>query len=137
MSDIKPCVLAGNRPAIIAIAVGIFVAGIGIGYVIFANTYNPYTMMNNPAAFNQMMGNNQQFSSQYMRYMIQDPQLRQQMYNYMFQNKDFMYSMMGNQTFQNQYMGPWIIQNPNFQQQTPKQGISSPSNNLGSGMMGG
>lgn len=162
MSDIKPCVLAGNRPAIIAIAVGIFAAGIGIGYVIFANTYNPYTMMNNPTAFNQMMGNNQQFSSQYMRYMmqdpqymsqwmsqnpqymgqwmgsmIQDPQLRQYMYNYMFQNKDFMYSMMNNQTFQNQYMGPWMVQNQNFQQQAPKQGISSPSNNVGSGMMGG
>jgi len=162
MSDIKPCVLAGNRPAIIAIAVGIFVAGIGIGYVIFANTYNPYTMMSNQAAFNQMMGSNQQFSSQYIRYMMQDPQymgqwmsqnpqymgqwmgsmiqnpqLRQQMYDYMFQNKDFMYGIMGNQTFQNQYMGPWMMQNPNFQQQTPKQGISSPSNNLGSGMMGG
>ncbi|MGI0047271.1 MAG: plastocyanin/azurin family copper-binding protein [Nitrosotalea sp.] len=160
MSDIKPCVLAGNKPAIIAIAVGIFVAGIGIGYVLFTSMYNPYTMMTNPAAFNQMMGSNQQFSNQYMGYMMQNPQfmsqwmsqnpqymgqwmgymlqnpaIRQQMYGYMFQNKDFMYGIMGNQTFQNQYMGPWMMQNPNFQQQLTPQG--NQPNNLGSGMMGG
>jgi hypothetical protein len=43
--------------------------------------------------------------------MMQDPQLRQQMYNYMLQNQDFMYGMMQNQNFQNQYMGPWMMQN--------------------------
>ena len=102
-----------------------FAAGIGIGYVLFGNSNNPYTMMNNPTAFNQMMGT-----------MMQDPNLRQQMYNYMLQNKDSLYGMMGNQTFQNQYMGPWMMQNPNFQQQPTKQGIPSTSNNLGSGMMG-
>lgn len=161
MPDTKPFVLAGNRPAIIAIAVGLFVAGIGIGYVIFTNVYSPYTMMGNPSSFNQMMGNNPQFSNQYMRYMMQDPQymsqwmsqnpqymgqwmgymiqnpqLQQQMYNYMFQNKNFMYSMMGNQTFQNQYMGPWMMQNPNFGQQFSNQGAPYQSNNYGGGMMG-
>ena len=101
-----------NRYVWIGITVGVFVAGIGIGYAIFINTYNPYgIMMGNPAMFNQMMGRNPQFSGQYMGYMMQDPQLRQQMYNYMLQNQDFMYGMMQNQNFQNQYMGPWMMQN--------------------------
>jgi rusticyanin len=145
----------------IGLAIGLFFAGLGVGYAVFTNNYNPYAMMGNPATFNQMMGNNPQFSAQYMGYimqnpqymnqwmsqnpqymgqwmntMMQDPTLRNQMYSYMFQNKDFMYSIMGNQTFQNQYMGPWMMQNPNFQQQITNQGNSNPSNNLGSGMMG-
>src|SRR5574338_325048 len=103
MLDVKPCRLAGNKPAIIAIAAGIFFAGLGIGYLLFTNAYGPYAMMGNPAAFNHMMVNNPQFSSQYMQYMMQNPQLQQQMYRYMFQNKNFMYGMMNNQTFQNQY----------------------------------
>lgn len=142
MSEIKPYPLAGNRPVIIAIAVGIFFLGLGIGYLLFGNANNPYTMMNNPYGFNQMMGSNPQLENQYMQYMmhdpqymsqwmsqnpqyigpwmgymIQNPQLRQQMYNYMFQNKGFMYGMMGNLSFQNQYMGPWMMQNPGFQKQ--------------------
>lgn len=94
----------------IGITAGVFFVGLGIGSAIFMNSYNPY-MMQNPTMFNQMMGRNPQFVSQYMGYMIQDPQLRQQMYDYMFQNKDFMYDMMGNQNFQNQYMGPWMMKN--------------------------
>ena len=94
----------------IGITLGVFFAGLGIGAVIFMNSYNPY-MMQNPAMFNQMMGKNLQFTSQYMQYMMQNPQLRQQMYEYMFQNKDFMNEMMGNQNFQNQYMGPWMMKN--------------------------
>jgi hypothetical protein len=103
-----------NRYVWIGIAVGVFVAGIGIGYTVFVNTYNPYTMMyQNSPMFNQMMGRNPQFAGQYMEYMMQDPQLRQQMYNDMFENKDFMYNMMSNPNFQNQYMGPWMM-NDNF-----------------------
>lgn len=129
MSDIKPCVLAGNRPAIIAIAVGIFVAGIGIGYVLFTNTYNPYTMMNNPAAFNQMMGSNPQFAGQYMGFMMQDPTLRNQMYSYMFQNQPFMQGMMQNPQFQQQYLRQYSS--------NPQTNYSSPQGQLGSGMMSG
>jgi len=96
----------------IGIAVGLFIAGIGIGYAIFMNTYDPYGMMyQNPQMFSQMMARNPQFSNQYFGYMMQNPQLRQQMYNFMFQNQDFMYNMMQNQNFQNQYMGPWMMQN--------------------------
>ena len=132
-----------GRYALIGIMAGIFVAGIGMGYAVLIVTYNPYpTMYQNPQVFNQMMGRNPQFASQYMGYlvqnpqymnrwfsqnpqyqgqwmgyMMQDPQLRQQMYNYMFQNRNFMYGLMGNQTFQSQYMGPWMTQNPQFQRQ--------------------
>ena len=93
------------------ITIGVFIAGIGIGYAVFANIYNPYGMMGNPNMFNQMMARNPQFAGQYMGYMTQNPQLRQQMYDYMFQNQDFMYGMMQNPNFQNQYMGPWMMQN--------------------------
>lgn len=100
-----------NQYVWVGIIIGMFVAGIGVGYAIFANIYNPYMMYQNPQMFNQMIGKNPQFADQYMGYMMQDPQLRQQMYSYMLQNHDFMYGMMQNSNFQNQYMGPWIMQN--------------------------
>lgn len=114
----------------IGIAIGACFAGIGIGYAVFVNTYNPYSIMTgNPTIFSQMMGKNPQFSGQYMGYMMQNPQymnqwmsqnpqymgqwmgsmmqdptLRNQMYNYMFQNQPFMQGMLQNQQFQQQYM---------------------------------
>ncbi len=125
-----------NQYVLIGIVVGVFCAGLGIGYALFINTYNPYAMMGNPTMFCQMMGRNPQISGQFMGYMMQnpqymnqwmsqnpqyvgqwmgsmmqDPQLRQQMYNYMLQNQDFMYNMMKNSNFQNNYMGPWMMQN--------------------------
>ena len=127
--------MLNNKYMWIGIIIGVFFAGLGISTAIFMNSYNPY-MIQNPTMFNQMMGRNPQFTSQYMVYMMQnpqymnqwmlqnpqyagqwmgsvmqDPQLRQQMYGYMFQNKDFMYGMMGNQNFQNQYMGQWLMKN--------------------------
>lgn len=132
-----------NQYVWIGIAVGVFIAGIGIGYAFFMNTYNPYGMMMQPQFFNQMMTGNPQFSNQYLGYMMQTPQLRQQMYNYMFQNKDFMYGMMGNSNFQNQYMGPWMMQNPQFRQQYMSPYLANPQSNYtgiqrqpGYGMMG-
>lgn len=99
----------------IGIAVGVFFAGIGIGYTIFINTYNPYTtMMGNPQMFNQMMTKNPQMMNQWMGSMMSDPQLREQMYDQMFQNQQFMYGMMGNPNFQNNYMGPWMMNNTNW-----------------------
>ena len=133
----------------IGLAIGLFFGGLGVGYAVFINS-SPYTMMGNnpqfssqymgymmqnPQYMNQWMSQNPQYVGKWMNTMMQDPTLRNQMYDYMFQNKDFMYSIMNNQTFQNQYMGPWMMQNPNFQQQMMKQGY--PSNNLGNGMMGG
>ncbi|MDE1863506.1 MAG: multicopper oxidase domain-containing protein [Thaumarchaeota archaeon] len=131
-----------SRYAWIGISAAVFVAGIGIGYAIFVNTYSPYVMMGQPQFFNQAMQRNPQFAGQYMGYlmqrpglmnqyfsqnpqyagqwtgyMIQNPQLRQQMYDSMLQNRTFMYGMMGSPYFQNQYMGPWMMQNPQFERQ--------------------
>lgn len=125
-----------NQYVWIGIAIGLFVAGIGIGYVIFINTYNPFAMMMQPQYVNQMMGRNPQFAGQYMGYMMSNPQymsqwmsqnpqynqqwmyymmsnpqLRSQMYSYMFQNQSFMYGMMSNPNFQNTYMHNWLTQN--------------------------
>lgn len=119
-----------NQYVWMGITVGVFVAGLGIGYAVLINTYHPYTMMyQNPSTFYQTIGRNPQFAGQYMGYMMQDPQLRQQMYNYMFQNKGFMYDIMGNQTFQNQYIGPWMMQNPQFQQQYMRSYTANPGQN--------
>lgn len=100
-----------NQYVLIGIVVGVFCAGLGIGYALFINTYNPYQMMGSPAMFSQMMSQNPKYVNQWMGSMMQDPQLRQQMYNYMLQNQDFMYNMMKNSNFQNNYMGPWMMQN--------------------------
>ncbi len=106
----------------VGLAVGLFFAGLGVSYAVFINTYNPYAMMGNPIMFNQIMGKNPQYMNQWMSQnpqymgqwmgsMMQDPQLRQQMYSYMLQNQDFMYDMMKNSNFQNNYMGTWMMQN--------------------------
>ncbi len=63
-----------NQYMLIGIIIGVFCAGIGVGYAVFINTYNPYAMMvGNPAMFGQMMGKNPQLSGQYMGYMMQNP----------------------------------------------------------------
>ena len=125
----------------IGLAVGLFFAGLGIGYAVFINTYNPYAMMGNSGMFNQMMTRNPQFSDQYMGYMMQNPQymnqwmsqnpqyvgqwmgsmmqdtqLRQQMFNYMSQNQNYTNWMMNNPQYMNQWMTQ-LMSNPNFRQQ--------------------
>ena len=139
-----------GRNVWLGIAAGLFFAGLGMGYVVFGYG-NSYQMMHqNPQAFRNMMGSNPQFAGQYMGYMMQDPQLRDQMYSHMFENHDFMYGMMQNQNFQNQYMGPWMMQNPGYlynQNSTAvyRQGVGSGMmgsgqmghDMMGSGMMGG
>jgi hypothetical protein len=129
----------GNHYVLIGVAAAAFFTGTGIGYTIFTNTYDPVNMMGNPQMFNQMMTSNPQMMNQWMGYMMQnpqymnqwmsqnpqymgqwmgsmmsDPQLREQMYDHMFQNQQFMYGMMGNSNFQNNYMGPWMINNTNW-----------------------
>ncbi|SRR5579875_184872 len=136
---------------ITGVIIGAFVAGIGLGYVIFMAAYSPYQAVPQGPAFYSMMSGNPQFAGQYMSYMMQNPQ-RQQMYGYMLQNRDFMYGMMGNPSFQNQYMGPWMMQNPQFQRQWSHQaspgglngtqvpaftGQPAPGSYMGPGMMYG
>ncbi|MGI0008313.1 MAG: hypothetical protein ACRD92_01690 [Nitrosopumilaceae archaeon] len=75
-----------NTSILIGIIVGVFFAGIGIGYVIFTNTYNPIMMMQNTQTWNQTMSKNPQMMNQWMNTMMQDPTTRQQMMSMMVGN---------------------------------------------------
>ena len=57
-----------NTSILVGILVGVFLAGIGGAYAIFANTYGPAVTMQNPQMMNQWVGS-----------MMQDPTTRQQM----------------------------------------------------------
>ena len=101
----------------IGITVGVFFAGIGIGYLVFTNTNNPVTMMQNP---------------QFMQKMMQDPQFHQLMMNKMMQNpqmmNQWMGNMMNNPDFQQQYMGPWMMmRDPQFMQNMRNQYAQQPN----------
>jgi hypothetical protein len=92
-----------NRYIWIGITIGVFFAGIGIGYLVYTNTYNPVTMMQN---------------QQFMQKMMQDPQFHQQMMSNIVQNPQMMSQWMGtmmqNQQFQQNWMGPWMMNDTNW-----------------------
>jgi len=101
-----------NQNIWIAIAVGVFVAGIGIGYGIFSSSQvmlspmmggSMNSLMNNPQAMQQMM-QDPDFRNEVMEFMIQDtehmnqwmledPQHISMMIEEMKKNHDFMMSM--------------------------------------------
>jgi len=116
--------------------VGVFFAGLGIGYAVLQSYNQPnfvtmtpqqtqqmmsnpqlmaqwhQIMMTNPQAMNQWMNtvaNNPNLMNQWMGKVMDDPQLRQQMYGMMFQNQQFMQNMMNNTQFQNQWMNPDVM----------------------------
>jgi plastocyanin len=125
-----------NRYVWIGIAVGLFFAGLGIGYVVFTNAYvSNSMMMQNPQAVNQIMQNNPQFMNQWMNYMTLNPQARNEWTSVMVNNPPFMNqwmsTIMQNSQFQQQYMGPWImVQNPSLMQGMMKQ-LSVPPSQTG------
>lgn len=80
-----------NQGIWIGIAVGVFFAGLGVGYAVFFP-------MNQP-----MMFSNQQFMQQLM---MQGPQHRQQMLDEMMENQDIGNQMMDTVTAQ--HMGEWM-----------------------------
>lgn len=107
-----------NQYVWIGITVGVFFAGIGIGYAVLQSTASPSVMhmtpqqmqqmMNDPQLMNQwhqQMMNNPQHMSQMMQpimnTMMNDPQLQQQMLNNMMQHQGMMNYMMNNQQWQN------------------------------------
>ena len=127
-----------SQAILIGIMVGVFFAGLGIGFAVLQSynqpnfvTMNPQqmqqmmsnpqlmaqwhqTMMTNPEAMNQWMNtmsNNPNMMNQWMEKVMDDPQLRQQMYGMMFQNQQFMQNMMNNTQFQNQWMNPDVMDN--------------------------
>ena len=136
-----------NKYVAIGIALGVFFAGLGIGYAVFSTnraanlTYmtpqqmqqmmsNPQfmsqwhqTMMNNPQAFNSWMGlmmQNPQHMNQMMDTMMSNPQFGNWMMGPMMNNQNTMNNMMGQMMNNPQFMNRWMstmMQNPNFQQQ--------------------
>ena len=85
-----------SQVILIGIAVGVFFAGLGVGYAVFQSYNQPnfammtpqqmQQMMNNPQAMNKWMGtmmNNPNFQQQYMGpyMMMRDPQFMQNMRN--------------------------------------------------------
>lgn len=170
-----------SKYALIGIAVGVFFAGLGVGYAVFsasapsgtAGMQQWHNMMQDPNQRQQMMSQMMQDpqimnewmnrmmsdpqsmqnmhqtmlnSPQHMQqmagmmgpdmmgHMMSDPQMSQQMMGMMMQNQQFMHGMMMDPEFQHNWMGPWMMNNTNWQ------GMGSGMMNqgmMGSGMMGG
>jgi len=122
-----------SQTILIGIAVGVFFAGLGVGYAAFQSYSQPnfammtpqqmQQMMNNPqmmTQWHQTMMNNPQAMNSWMNTMMQNPQAMQSMMNQMMQNPQFGQWMMGpmmqNPQMMNQWMGN-MMNNPDFQQQ--------------------
>lgn len=104
-----------SQGILIGIAVGVFFAGLGIGYSIVQSTSTPMMMtsqqmqqmMNDPNTMNQWhqtMMNNPDAMNQWMGTMMNDPQMQQQMMTHMMGNQGMMNSMMNNQDMMNMMM---------------------------------
>lgn len=76
----------------IGVTIGVFFAGLGIGFAVFSNSDQTMYAFHNRNMFNQMMGQNPQT----MSWMMEDPQLRQQMFQQMMQNPNDMMEWMAN-----------------------------------------
>ena len=107
-----------SQAILIGIAVGIFFAGLGIGYGVLQYTNTANSMMNDPQHMQKMMNDPQtmqQFHSmmmndqQHMQKMINDPQHIQKMAEMMRSNpqamNSLMNSMMSDPQIWNQWMG--------------------------------
>lgn len=130
----------------IGIIVGVFFAGLGIGYAALYSTQtnfmrmtpqqmqqmmnNPQmmsqwhqTMMDDPKAFDSWMDTmmqNPQYMNQMMDTMMQNPQFGNWMMGPMMDNQNMMNGMVGTMMNNPQFMNRWMgvmMQNPNFQQQ--------------------
>ena len=131
-----------NQAIWIGIAVGVFFAGLGIGYAVFQSSPGSVTlqsrqqmmtqMMSDPAAMNdwmnQMMANPQAMQNmheaminnpdhmqQMNQFMMNNPTTMQQMHQMMFQDPQHMQQMM-NMMMGNQQFMQGMMMNPQFQQ---------------------
>ncbi|MBT8173070.1 MAG: hypothetical protein HKO48_05060 [Nitrosopumilus sp.] len=102
-----------SQGILIGVAVGVFFAGLGIGYAALQSTTPTMPMMNDPQSMQQMMNDPQQMN-QWMNTMMNDPQSMQQMHD----------MMMSNSQHMNQMMGPMMdtmMNDPQMQQQMMNQ----------------
>lgn len=135
-----------SQSVLIGITVGVFFAGLGIGYAVFYSSQSNFahmtpqqmhqmmsnpqmmsqwhqTMMDDPQAFNSWMGlmmQNPHHMNQMMGSMMQNPQFGNWMIDPMMSNQQVMNGMMGQMMNNPQLMNRWMstmMDNPNFQQQ--------------------
>ena len=119
-----------NQSIWIGIVVGVFFAGLGVGYVLLQSSQT--IPMMGPQQMQKMMSD-PQFMIQWHQQMMQNPQTMQQWHNSMMNNPQFMNrlmsQMMSDPNFQQQYMGPWMMmKEPQFMQNMMNQ-YSQQANN--------
>jgi len=83
-----------SKSILIGVAVGVFFAGIVIGYVIFLNSFQPDVMMTQTQIMQRLMMQSPEHRQQMMNQMFADPDLRQQMMDSMVQNPQQMRTWM-------------------------------------------
>jgi len=107
-----------SQGILIWIAVGVFFAGVGIGYAVLQSTTPTMPMMMNQQQMQQMMNDPQQMN-QWMNTMMNDPQVIQQMHDSMMNNPQHMNQMMG-------LMMNTIMNDPDMQQQMMNMMMQNP-----------
>ena len=129
-----------SQAIVIGIAVGVFFAGLGVGYAVLQSTVPTMPMMssqqiqqmmNDPQLMNQwhqQMANNPQAMNQWMNTMMQDPQLMNQWMGTMMNDPQMMQQMhsmmMNDPQHMNQMMQPMMdtmMSDPQLQQQMMNQ----------------
>ncbi|AFS83166.1 cupredoxin domain-containing protein [Candidatus Nitrosopumilus sediminis] len=111
-----------SQGILIGIAVGVFFAGIGIGYAVLQSpppsspmmmsSQQMQQMMDDPQAMNQWMNTmmqDPQAMNQWMGNMMDDPQMQQQMMTRMMGHQGMMNSMMNNQDMMNMMVGNMMM----------------------------
>jgi hypothetical protein len=103
----------------IGIAVGVFFAGLGIGYAVFQSYNQPNFATMTPQQMQQMM-NDPKLMSQWQQTMMNNPQAMNEWMNMMMQNPQagqwMRGSMMGNQQMMQNWMTP-MMNDPQLRQQ--------------------
>jgi hypothetical protein len=144
-----------NQAIWIGIAVGVFFAGLGIGYAVFSAStpvMGPGNrqqmmaqMMSDPQVMNDWMNQimaNPQTMQKMHDVMMNNPQHMQTMINtmgpnmmgHMMQNQQFMHEMMMDPQFQQNWMGPWMSNSTNWNMMVGAGWINQDM--MGPGMMG-
>jgi hypothetical protein len=136
-----------NQAIWIGIAVGVFFAGLGVGYAVFQSSPSSVTlsrqqmmsqMMSDPDAMNDWMNNmmsNQEAMQKMHQTMMNDPNHMQQMHQMMMENPDHMQAMMGQMMMDQKTMDQMhqmMMDDPQHMQQM----MGMMGQGMGQGMMG-
>ncbi len=113
-----------GRYTIVGITIGIFLAGLAVGYLLL-HPYGYSNRMMQNAPQSSMMWDEPGLSNIWMNDMMTNPNLMKDWENAMMKNPQFMNrwmtELMSNPDFRQQYMGPWFMtQNKEFTNQMVK-----------------